>query len=137
MPGADVIRLVIPRWHPATKNQLRRGVRARIRLKKADRAMLCAYAMAVKVPRAQGKRRISLHIVLGKGQRGADTDGYWDSLLDGCKHAGLIVDDSHQWVELAPVLFSRDPQQWGTVIEVVEISRFEAPGVLWPGTFGG
>jgi hypothetical protein len=111
--------LEIPRWYPATINQLMHSVRGKIRLKKADREMIAGYVMAKRIPRAEGKRRLSLHIVLGKGQRGADA--YHKSLLDACKHAGLILDDSSRYVELAPVTFSRDWNGWGTVIRLDDL----------------
>jgi Holliday junction resolvase RusA-like endonuclease len=113
--------LDIPRWHPATINQLMHSVRGKIRLKKADREMIAGYGMAERIPRAQRKRRLSLHIILGKGQRGADADAYHKSLLDACKHAGLILDDSSRYVELTPVTFSRDWQNWGTRITLLDL----------------
>jgi hypothetical protein len=113
--------LEIPRWPPALLNELMRSVKDKIRLKKLDREMVCAYAWQAKIPRATGKRRVSLHVTLGKGQRGADADAYFKSLLDACKHAGLILDDSSRYVELAPVTFSRDWKNWGTVIRLEDV----------------
>jgi hypothetical protein len=97
------------------------SVRGKIRLKKADRHMIAGYTMAARIPRAEGKRRLSLHIILGKGQRGADADAYFKSLFDACKHAGLILDDSNRYVELAPVTFARDWHNWGTVITLLDL----------------
>lgn len=113
--------LHIPHWQPATVNQLMHSVRGKIRLKKADREMVCAYTLQARIPRVEGKRRLSLHIILGKGQRGADADAHFKSLLDACKHAGLILDDSSRYVELAPVTFSRDWQGWGTIIQLEDL----------------
>jgi Holliday junction resolvase RusA-like endonuclease len=113
--------LHIPHWQPATVNQLMHSVRGRIRRKKADREMVCAYTLQARIPRAERKRRVSLHIILGKGQRGADADAYHKSLLDACKHAGLILDDSSRYVELAPVTFSRDWKNWGTTITLDDL----------------
>ena len=56
--------------------------------------MVCTYAWQAKIPRATGKRRVSLHVTLGKGMREFDYDAPWKSLNDAMKHAGLIVDDS-------------------------------------------
>ena len=110
--------LTIERWHPATVNELLRSVRTRIRRKKLDREVIMAYTWQQKIPKAQGKRRLSLHIVMGKGQRGADPDAYFKSLNDACVCSGLLVDDSRRYVELTPVTFSRDWQHWGTVLTV-------------------
>jgi Holliday junction resolvase RusA-like endonuclease len=50
-----------------------------------------------------------------------DADAYFKSLLDACKHAGLILDDSNRYVELAPVTFARDWHNWGTVITLLDL----------------
>jgi Holliday junction resolvase RusA-like endonuclease len=88
-------------------------------LKRVDRAMVAAYAS--RVPKAKGKRRVSLHIILDKGQRAPDPDSLWKSSLDALVHAGVLVDDNRQRVELAPVTFSRDPQAWGSVIRLDDL----------------
>jgi hypothetical protein len=113
--------LELPRRHPATINQLMHSVRGKIRLNKVDRNMIAGYVMAERIPRAGGKRRLSLYIILGKGQRGADADPYHNSLLEACKHAGLILDDSSRYVELAPMPFSPDPAVWGSVIRLEDL----------------
>jgi len=98
-----------------------RSIKGRIRLKKLDREMVCAYAWQAKIPRATGKRRVSLHVTLGKGQKEFDADAPWKSLHDAMKHAGLIVDDSAQYVELGPLTFSRDASRWGSVIRLEDL----------------
>jgi hypothetical protein len=42
-----------------------------------------------------------------KGQRAPDPDAFFKSLWDALVHAGMLVDDNRQHVELAPVTFSR------------------------------
>jgi hypothetical protein len=113
--------LEIPRWRPALLNELMRSVRTKIRLKKRDREMVCAYAWQAKFPPAVGKRRVSLHVTLGKGMREFDADAPWKSLLDAMKHAKLIADDSCKYVEQGPVTFSRDPKAWGTRITLEDL----------------
>jgi hypothetical protein len=81
--------LDIPRWRPALLNELMRSVKDKIHLKKLDRKMVCTYAWQAKIPRATGKRRVSLHVTLGKGMREFDNDAYQKSLYDAMKHAGL------------------------------------------------
>ena len=116
-----VYTLEIPRWRPALLNELMRSVRDKIRLKKLDREMVCAYAWQAKIPKATGKRRVSLHVTLGKRMQEFDYDAPWKSLNDAMKHAGLIVDDSVQYVEQGPVTFSRDWLDWGTRITVEDL----------------
>lgn len=107
----------IPNWQPATVNELMRSVKARIRRKKEDREFVILYSKMSSVPEAQGKRRVRLIITLGPGQRGADADAYWKSLLDAMAHAKLIRGDSKEWVELLPVEYQRGPQK-ATLIEL-------------------
>jgi Holliday junction resolvase RusA-like endonuclease len=90
-------------------------------VKKQDREIVCAYAWQAKILRATGKRRVSLHVTLGKGQREFDVDAPWKSLLDAMKHAKLIVDDSCKCIKQGPVTFSRDWQGWGTAIELEDL----------------
>jgi Holliday junction resolvase RusA-like endonuclease len=112
--------LDIPRWHPAPLNKLMKGHWSNgHHLKKVDRAMVAAYASGV--PKAEGRRRVSLHIILDKGQRACDPDSYQKSLNDALVHAGMLVDDNRQHVELAPVTFSRDPAAWGTRIMLEDL----------------
>jgi hypothetical protein len=106
----------ISNWTPTPLNKLMRSVRARIRLKKADRDLVAVYARQADVPRARGKRRVTLLVTLGPGQRGADVDSYWKSLLDALVYAQLLVDDSQYGVELAPVEFARGPALSTTIV---------------------
>lgn len=109
--------LIIPRWHPATINQLLRSVRQRIRLKKADRQMVYGYALQSGIPRATGKRRVTFVFVLKPGQSASDVDSRHKSGLDALKHAGLIVDDRPRYCELAPDQNERgNASNWGTKI---------------------
>jgi hypothetical protein len=113
--------LEIPRWRPALLNELMHSVKGKIRLKKQDRKMICAYAWQAKIPPATGKRRVSLHVTLGKGMREFDYDAPWKSLNDAMKHAKLIIDDSCEYIEQGPVTFSRDWVNWGTVIRLEDL----------------
>jgi hypothetical protein len=112
---AQVHTLTVPSWHPSTVNALMRSVRGRIRLKKQDRELITVYARLAGVPRAEGRRRISLNITLGPGQRACDPDAYWKSLLDGLVVAGLLVDDNRNWCELGEVRFDRGPARATTI----------------------
>lgn len=101
-------KLTIPDWHPSRLNQWDgRHWSKRAKLKRMDRDFIAYYARQQNIPSANGKRRVSLSLTLGKGQRGGDPDSYWKSLLDGLVHAGLLIDDSKEKVELGPVAYSR------------------------------
>ena len=114
--GTDVHRITIPRWHPATVNQLLRSVKGRIRLKKTDRELIGWYARCARITRATGRRRVSLEITLGPRQRASDPDAYWKSLLDALVQAGLLIDDTRQHVELGSVEFNRGPEHQTVIL---------------------
>lgn len=112
--------LTIPRWTPARINQWEgRHWSVKSRLKKADRTLIVAYAAQQGTPKAQGKRRVSLLLTLGKRMRAGDKDAYWKSSLDGCVCAGLLVDDSPKWCDPGTVTFARG--EWSTSIILEDI----------------
>ena len=89
------------------------------RLKKLDRQMIWAYAQGQ--PKATGKRRVELTIILKPAQRAADPDAYFKSLADGLVHAGMLTDDNRQGVELTPVTYERGTaSDWGTRIRLTD-----------------
>lgn len=112
--------LWVPHWHPAPLNQLVGHRMKAGRLKKTDRDMVAAYALLQRTPKASGKRRVQLEIVLGKGQRKHDPDAFFKSLLDALVKAELLVDDSDRWVVCDPVVYSRG-REWGSRIVLVEM----------------
>ena len=114
-----VYTLSIPCWHPARFNQMTGHWANAYRRKNVDKQMIAAYAACL--PKAQGKRRVSLHIILDKGQRGGDPDAYTKSLNDALVCAKLLVNDNRQYVENAPTTYSRNPHGWGTRITLEEI----------------
>ena len=84
-----IYTLDIPRWHPAPLNKLMEGHWSNgHRLKKIDKAMIAAYS--TNIPKAEGKRRVSLHIILDKGQRAPDPDAFFKSLNDALVAAKLV-----------------------------------------------
>lgn len=122
MNAGPLIELFIPRWHPAKVNELLSGHWSRgHKLKKADRQVV--WASSLVLPKATVKRRVELTIILKPKQRGGDVDAYFKSALDALKHAGLVVDDNRQGVELAPVAYERGTErEWGTRIRLTDIS---------------
>lgn len=110
----------IPRWHPPLKNQWEGchwGKKARI--KKAAREVVSGFCRPAGACKATVKRRVTLIIQLGYRQRGGDPDAYWKALLDGLVSCGALVNDSKEWVELAPVKYERGGM--GTVIILEDI----------------
>lgn len=111
--------LTLPSYTPTSTNALMRSVRARIRLKKSDREIICHYAREQGLPLAMCKRRVSVAITLGKGQRQMDPDNVLKSLLDALVCAGLLVDDGPRWVQLGEVTWHRGERK--TVITLEDI----------------
>lgn len=111
----------IPQWHPVRLNKLLTHWARAHKHKKADREMVWAYAQ--KVPKAQCKRRVHLHLILKGRQKPGDPDSRWKSVLDALVHAGALKDDSHQWCELGQVTFGKPKMEWwGTIIRLEDIA---------------
>src|SRR5579862_9569380 len=76
------MKIVVPNWHPARLNQWDgRHWSVRAKLKKEDRTLVTIYARHYEIPTADRRRRVSLHIVMAKGQRRCDPDAFWKSTL--------------------------------------------------------
>ena len=98
--------ITIPNWRPNLLNELMNCHWAKAaKLKRASRNLIGCYT--AHLPKATVKRRLTLHVVLGKGQRKFDIDAPWKDLLDALVHAGMLKDDSEAWAELVPLKFSR------------------------------
>jgi len=112
--------VTIPNWHPVTLNTIiNNHWSVGHKRKKADARIIATYF--AHLPKAVGKRRVSLCIILGKGQRAADPDAYHKSLLDALVKCGQLVNDSYKWVELAPVKFIRG--EMSTVILLEDLTQ--------------
>lgn len=98
--------ITIPNWRPNLLNELLavHWSKAAKRKKASGNIVRCYTAH---LPKATVKRRVKLHVVLGKGQRQFDVDAPWKDLLDALVKAGMLVDDSPKWAEIVPVEFSR------------------------------
>lgn len=101
--------IAIPDWHPTPVNKLLKHWAIAAKLKKSDRQMIWAYSTGI--PKAIGKRSLEVEIILGKGQRACDPDAYFKSLNDALVHAGMLVDDNRQNVDLKPVIFTRSTRK--------------------------
>ena len=109
--------VLIGRWHPTPLNQLLGSHHmVAARLKASDAAIVFGELFAAGVPAARAKRRVSLILTLGKGQRACDPDAYFKSAHDALVGCGALVDDSRQWVELIPVEFIRGDEKATRII---------------------
>ena len=109
--------LVIPGFTPTRDNQLIyvHWATAR-RLKRHDANVIARAAVAYGVPKATGRRRVTL-TVQSRFRRLPDDTAYLKSALDGLVHAGLLVDDSREWMDLTwPPEYLKGPKQ--TTIEL-------------------
>ena len=86
--------LTIPNWLPPRANEwcyrhwnFKRG------LTDDAEKFVRIYAAEQNIPRAKGRRRVSLLLTLGKGRRQADRDAYDKILLDVLVRTGLLLDD--------------------------------------------
>ena len=101
-------RVELPR-HPSRLNDLmRKGWRHGWRLGKKDKQMVALACRVARVPPAEGKRRVSLHVTLGPRQR-MDPDCLWKATLDSLKACGALRSDDRKWCELGEVTFDRGP----------------------------
>lgn len=124
--NATVHRLLIPHWHPPAMNQwVGRKWVVKHRLRCQASQMLAAYAFVQGVPKARGRRRVTLTVTLRPAQRRRgcrpDPDAYGKLFLDALVQAGLLVDDAAEWVEFLPVRFA-DEGEWGTEVMLEDLS---------------
>lgn len=92
----------------------------RSRIKKADRELVQHYATEQGIIPAEGKRRISLRIVLPKGQRRLDKDNCKKVILDSLKQSKVIRDDSPKWLEEGPIEYVRHDGELREVFIILE-----------------
>lgn len=77
------------------------------------------------MPKATGKRRVSMEITMGKGMREYDFDNSWKSLLDGLVKAGMLVDDRNAYCQLGTITHIRDSSkwnEWGTTVILEDVA---------------
>lgn len=109
--------ITIPRWYPATVNRLLRNRWQAARLKRDDRMMVAGYAMLAGIPKATGKRRVSIEVRVPNASRAPDPDNLLKSGLDAIVKAGLLIDDRAEWCELGTVSVAKGPHATTIVIE--------------------
>lgn len=82
---------------------------SRTRLKSADREQIGTALKVYGVPKADGKRKVSILIVLPKGKRACDPDALHKSLLDALVQSGGLVNDSKDWMSFTEPVFAKGP----------------------------
>jgi hypothetical protein len=112
----------IPYWHPIRINDLlSMHWGERIKVKKCQHYLIAVEAWAARIPIAEGvKRRVTLTIVLGPRQKGGDPDAYWKVLLDSLVKCKVLVNDSKEYVDLAPVQYQRAENE-ATIILIEDL----------------
>lgn len=110
------MQIDIPNWIPTSVNKLMANHWASAnRLKRADTQMIAVYASKQGVSKANGKRRVQTILTVHKG-RAPDPDNIQKSLNDALVKCGLLVDDSHVWLETMPVQIQRGKKKHTTII---------------------
>lgn len=111
--------ITIPNWRPALLNELMKAHwDTRNKRKKASKNIVRCYTQHL--PKAEKKRLVRLCLVLGKGQRKCDVDAPYKDLLDALVAAGMLVDDSPLWCEIAPITFMR-----GDMATIIQLEDME------------
>lgn len=114
-------------WLPTTLNQLMRlHHHARNRRLKGDADLIAVEAQYQDIPKATGKRRVSITIRQRKGVKTADPDAYLKSLLDALVSCQALVDDSGEWCEIGSVRYEVSERK-GLVVELEDIRMNVCP----------
>lgn len=105
-PSCWTIR--IPDWHPPSENLWTgRHWTVKARIKKVATGIIGGAVHRAGIPKADVKRRVWLHLVMGPGQRMPDAENLWKATLDALKNAGALKQDSPRWVAAERPTFSR------------------------------
>jgi hypothetical protein len=100
--------IIIPDFAPTRTNALLGSHWAKAgRLKRIDREMIGGYFLVGRFPKATGKRRVRLRVVVDGVGRMGDPDGYLKSCLDALVKCGALLDDSARWCELETPVVER------------------------------
>ena len=109
--------LIIPKFWPARLNQyLGRHWAIGHKKKKEDRAMIYVEMRRQNVSRAEGKRRVSLILVMGPQNRRADPDACLKSLLDALVETGLLLSDDERHLEIGCYHSEKGPEMATVII---------------------
>jgi hypothetical protein len=102
--------VTIANWRPRTVNELlSMHWRACGRAKAGDMNVIAIHCYAAKVPKATGRRAVSIRMVCAKG-RSLDPDAVPKSLLDALVQAGYLMDDNTTWLQFDGCTIERGKQ---------------------------
>lgn len=100
--------LRIPGYLPPTLNaMLYRHWAKASRLKKECHDLIAGHALEQGLVKATGRRRVTLTLTLAGRKKVRDGDSSFKAVLDGLVRAGLLLDDSPDAVEVAPMVQER------------------------------
>jgi len=87
------------------------------KLKNECKQLVMAYGRHI--PPAEKKRRVDIHMVLGKGRRKLDPDNCRKLVHDALVHTGALWDDNDEWCQIGDITYSRgDPSTEITLTDV-------------------
>jgi hypothetical protein len=108
-------------WWPALSNRLLRTHWAtRSRLLRCGAEALALDALSQGVPKATGKRRVSLTVLYNNESHRPDPDAFWKVTLDCLARAHLLLDDNPDACELGSVTYERAPRK-GLIITLEDV----------------
>ncbi len=111
----------IPKYLPLSANELMRVHWSKRAKAVNDCAELVgAYSTIAQVPKATGRRRFTLKLILGPKNRRRDDDSSFKVCLDACVRCRLLVDDSPTWCELIPLQQEKGRAR-ATVVTLVDL----------------
>lgn len=109
--------VVVPGWRPPTVNALFRGTfRDRMRLEASCKRVVGKACAEHGVAPALARRRVSLSIGLGPGQREFDRDAPYKALFDALVACGALTCDRCEGVEIGTLDFYRSPKGVTTIV---------------------
>ncbi len=113
--------LEIPGYLPLSLNRLMRSRKLRMSEPKRAADHFTLAALVFRVPKATGKRRVSLVFTVQKGKPKPDPDNLVKVVLDGLVKAGVLVDDSDEWCQLGGIRMEvgKHPKTMAIVEEMV------------------
>lgn len=110
--------ITIPNYKPHSLNEfVGKHWRVGYDLKNECKQLVKTYCK--NLPKATGKRQVSMHIVLGPRARKLDADNAWKLILDALKFAGMLVDDSPDYCVTTEPTYSRGEK--ATIIKLVDL----------------
>ena len=113
--------LYLPNYTPTSVNKLLSmhwGSRGKV--KRGDMDIIAHFASVQKLPRATGRRKVTIRVVWPRGARMPDPDNIKKVLLDGFVAASLLVDDSIKWCQVEPIEYFRHAGEVREVFAIFE-----------------